>query len=115
MTDSTSLTHKKCKPCEGGQAPLIPDQYNAFLEQLKDWRVEENKRLIKEFTFKNFMEVISFVNKIAAIAESEGHHPDLNLHNWNKLTITLTTFAIGGLSENDFILAAKIDEITQTA
>jgi 4a-hydroxytetrahydrobiopterin dehydratase len=111
MHTSSPLTHKKCVPCEGGTKPLIPDQYNAFLEQLHDWKVAAEKQLEKDFTFKDFAAVMAFVNKIAAIAETEGHHPDLNIHSWNKLHITLSTHAIGGLSENDFILAAKIDEL----
>lgn len=104
------LKHKKCVPCEGGVKPLTPDEYGAFLRsELSGWIAVEEKRIEKEYKFKNFKEALAFVNKVGEIAESEGHHPDINLHNWNKVTITLWTHAIGGLSENDFIMASKID------
>ncbi len=107
---SSDLKHKKCVPCEGGVKALIPDEYNAFLErELKGWDVKDEKVLEKEYKFKDFKEALKFVNKVGGIAESEGHHPDIYLHNWNKVKISLTTHAIGGLSENDFILASKID------
>jgi len=67
------------------------------------------KRIAKDYKFKDFNEALAFVNKVGHLSEEEGHHPDINLHNWNKVTLTLTTHAIGPLSENDFILAAKID------
>lgn len=104
------LINKKCVPCEGGVRPLTPDEYGAFLRnELSGWNDVDEKSLVKEYKFKNFKEALAFVNKVGEIAESEGHHPDINLHGWNKVTVTLSTHAIGGLSENDFILASKID------
>lgn len=112
MTDqSCSLENKKCVPCEGGTPRLRPKDYQPFLATLHGWNVRDEKSLQKSMTFKNFAEALSFLNRVSALAEDEGHHPDLNLHGWNKLDITLSTHAIGGLSENDFILAAKIDRL----
>lgn len=107
----TSLTQKHCKPCEGGIAPLTPDEYGTYLRtQLHDWVAVDEKAIQKEYRFKNFAQAIVFINDVARLAESEGHHPDILLYNWNKVRLTLSTHAIGGLSENDFILASKIDE-----
>jgi 4a-hydroxytetrahydrobiopterin dehydratase len=109
----TSLLDQKCKPCEGGVDPLKPDEFSVYLDSVKEWQViEQNKKIQKEFTFKNFKQVLDVVNKIGEVAESEGHHPDLNIHDFKKLTVTLWTHAIGGLSINDFIVAAKIDRLT---
>src|SRR5579859_4522454 len=100
------IKQKKCKPCEGGVKPLTPDEYGAFLRQeLSGWRDKDEKMIEKEYAFKDFAEALAFINRIGKIAEEEGHHPDIYLHNWNKVKITLSTHAIGGLSENDFILA----------
>ncbi len=105
------LKDKKCVPCEGGMLALPPAGVEHFRSQINSaWRVLDNKKLERLFTFKDFKEAISFMNQVAAIAESEGHHPDIFI-NYNKLTLTLWTHAIGGLSENDFILASKIDAI----
>src|SRR5258708_34367647 len=107
-----NLVNKHCKPCEGGVKPLTPDEYSAYVRtQLHGWTVQDEKVLNKEYTFKNFKGALNFVNKVGEIAEIEGHHPDINLHEWNKVTLSLTTHAIGGLSENDFILAAKVDPL----
>lgn len=107
---ASDLKNKRCVPCEGGVKPLTPDEYQAFLRQeLTGWADVEAKSIMKEYKFKNFKEALDFINHIGEIAESEGHHPDINLHDWNKVTLTLSTHAIGGLSENDFILASKID------
>ncbi len=104
------LKHKKCVPCEGGVKPLTPDEYGAYLRTELDGWVDVNKKKIeKEYKFKNFKEALAFVNKVGELAESEGHHPDIYLFSWNKVKLTLSTHAIGGLSENDFILASKID------
>jgi 4a-hydroxytetrahydrobiopterin dehydratase len=106
----SDLKQKKCVPCEGGVAPLTPDEYAAFLRnELKDWIAVDEKKIEKDYKFKTFKEALDFVNKVGALAESEGHHPDIYLHDWNKVKLTLSTHAIGGLSENDFILASKID------
>ena len=110
-----SLLDKKCKPCEGGMPSLKPEEFQPMLQEISGWTVVDNKQLEKEYKFKNFKQAIEFINKIAPVAESEGHHPDILLHGWNKVKIMLSTHAIGGLSENDFILAAKIDNVLSTA
>jgi 4a-hydroxytetrahydrobiopterin dehydratase len=108
----TELARKKCVPCEGGVPPLTYDAANKLLAQLdKEWMVIDDAHLLtKHFSFKDFKETMHFVNKVADIAEEEGHHPDMTV-TYGGVTIELMTHAIGGLSENDFILAAKIDEI----
>lgn len=104
------LRKRHCKPCEGGTPPLTPKEAAAYLEQLADgWELHEGK-LRRRFTFPDFKETMVFVNKVADIAEKEGHHPDLRV-SYGKVLIELWTHTIKGLSENDFILAAKIDEI----
>ena len=105
------LSQKKCVPCEGGEMPLGEDSAKE-LKKLIDpaWELEA-KKINREFVFKDFKEAIAFVNKVAEIAESEGHHPDINIHAYKKVDIDLSTHAIGGLSGNDFILAAKIDKL----
>ena len=110
ISSEVPLTHQKCVPCEGGTKPLTRFEFQIYLDSVKDWQViNDEKAIQKELTLKNFKEVVKFINQIAEIAESEGHHPDLSLHDYKKLTITISTHAIGGLSINDFILAAKID------
>jgi len=104
-----NLTEKKCKPCEGGMLPLTEEQANDLLKQIPTWTIKQG-HVFKQFQFKNFKESISFVNKVAGIAEQEGHHPNIAI-NFKKVDIELWTHAINGLSENDFILPAKIDEI----
>ncbi|MDB5225491.1 MAG: Pterin 4 alpha carbinolamine dehydratase [Candidatus Adlerbacteria bacterium] len=106
------LHKRKCKPCEGGVAPLIPEKSAELLKELDpSWMLIDGGRILATtYTFKDFVETINFVNKIAVVAEEEGHHPDLTI-SYNTLSIELMTHAIGGLSENDFILAAKIDEL----
>ena len=103
------LASKSCRPCEGGEPPLPDEQVRVLLLQLDKWtRVEDS--IQKHFRFKDFSQSMTFVNHVAEIAEREGHHPDITIR-WNRVMISLTTHAIGGLSENDFILAAKIDRI----
>ena len=92
--------------------PLTRAQFEKYLPQVPSWTVVEDKKIEKDFKFKDFKEALSFVNRVGAIAEKENHHPDINLHNWNKVKITLSTHAIKGLSDNDFIMAAKIDLLT---
>jgi 4a-hydroxytetrahydrobiopterin dehydratase len=107
------LDQKHCVPCEGGVLPLTSEEIQPFMKQVNGWiAISNNMAIEKQFVFKNFKEALAFVNAAGAIAEEEGHHPDLHLQNWNKVTVTLSTHAIGGLSENDFILAAKIDKIS---
>jgi 4a-hydroxytetrahydrobiopterin dehydratase len=107
----SDLLSKKCIPCEGGTAPLTPEEVATYMQQVSDWRVsEDNKVISKQFKFKDFAEALTFTNQIGAIAEEEGHHPDLML-GWGKVGVSLTTHEADGLSENDFILAAKIDAL----
>ena len=106
----TSLKDKTCVPCEGGVRPFSNDESEAHMKEISNrWKLFD-KKIIAEFTFKNFREAVGFVNRVAELAEQEGHHPDIEVH-YNKVKLILWTHAIGGLSENDFILAAKIDEI----
>lgn len=113
------LLKKKCVPCEGGAKPLTPEEIGKLMTQVPDWQLSEDPssnlqkfgmgaKISKEFKFKDFIGAINFVDKIAGIAEEEGHHPDIHI-NYNKVLFELSTHAIGGLSENDFIMAAKID------
>lgn len=96
-------------PCEGGTKPLTSKQISEYSQALTGWKIAKERELRKEYQFKDFAQALAFVDTVGEIAESEGHHPDINLFNWNKVEITLSTHAIGGLSTNDFILAAKID------
>jgi 4a-hydroxytetrahydrobiopterin dehydratase len=105
------LAQKKCVPCEGGVKPLKGETVKKLLSQLETgWKVVHEDHLEREFKFKNFKDALSFVNKVGAIAEKEQHHPNIEL-TWGYVKIRLWTHAIGGLSDNDFILAAKIDEL----
>lgn|SRR3989338_2328017 len=107
-----SLDQKHCVPCEGGVAPLAGEELNNYLKAVPNWQLDGDKKKIRrEFTFKNFKDALAFINKVGAIAEDEQHHPDIFLHDYKLVTINLWTHAIGGLSENDFILAAKIDNL----
>ena len=103
------LTKKKCVPCEAGTPSLDETKINEFLEQIPTWTLRSG-HLYKKFKFKNFLEAMKFINSIAEVAEKEGHHPDFCVH-YNKVEIELWTHAINGLSENDFIVAAKIDKL----
>jgi 4a-hydroxytetrahydrobiopterin dehydratase len=106
------LAQKKCRPCEGGVEPYSLEESKAQLTKLQGWRLTDDaKRIRKEWTAKNFMAALDFFNRIAAVAETDGHHPDLHLESYRKVAVELWTHAIGGLSENDFILAAKIDRL----
>ena len=90
-------------------APFLEKEAERYLSQVSEWKLDSNaKKISKEFTFKNFLEAMHFVEEVAKIAESEGHHPDIFIH-YNKVILTLWTHAIGGLSENDFIVAAKVN------
>lgn len=103
------LVDKKCVPCEGGMPPLTQEEAEKLHREVSDWKLEDTS-LSKEFSFKDFDKAMDFVNVVADKAEIEGHHPDIDIR-YNKVLLTLTTHAIGGLSENDFILAAKINSI----
>ncbi|NIQ02422.1 MAG: 4a-hydroxytetrahydrobiopterin dehydratase [Nitrospinaceae bacterium] len=105
------LTKKKCAPCEGGVEPLKGDAVQEYLQQLnRSWEVVDDYMIRCGFTFKNFKEAMAFADRVGEIAESEGHHPDLHV-SYGKVTVDLTTHAINGLSENDFILAAKVETL----
>ena len=104
-----NLTQKKCVPCEAGTPPLEEEKVNELLKEISGWTLK-NSHLFKTFKFRDFKEAMKFVNSVADIAESEGHHPDFCVH-YSKVEIEIWTHAISGLSENDFILAAKIDEV----
>ncbi len=104
------LSQKKCVPCEGGTPPLTREQIEPYLPQVPRWELIENKMIRKKFKFKDFKEAMAFVNKVAGLAEEEGHHPDIHV-SWNKVTLELSTHAIKGLSGNDFIVAAKIEKL----
>ncbi len=107
---STNLTQKHCVPCEGGTKPLTQEEVAPYLQAIPHWTVDdEGKKIKRTFVFKDFMEAVDFINRIADIAEKEGHHPDLKLFNYKKVSVILSTHAINGLSTNDFILAAKTD------
>jgi 4a-hydroxytetrahydrobiopterin dehydratase len=107
------LIRKSCAPCEGGTPPLSPDEAREQLDQVEGWSlVNDGKRIRRSWTVKNFMAGIRFFNRVAALAEEEGHHPDLHLEGYRQVAVELWTHAIGGLSENDFILAAKINELS---
>ncbi len=106
---STDLTGKKCVPCEGGTKPLTEGEFARYLRAVPAWNTPDDLSITKDFKFKDFAEALQFVNQVGEIAQHEDHHPDIFLHNWNKVKITLSTHAIKGLSINDFIVAAKID------
>ncbi|PQO32573.1 4a-hydroxytetrahydrobiopterin dehydratase [Bremerella cremea] len=106
------LTQKKCKPCEGGVDPCTLNEATDQLVNLNGWYLtHDGQRIRKDWTVKNFMAGMNFFNKVAEIAEEDGHHPDLHIAGYRNVSIELWTHAIGGLSENDFILAAKIDAV----
>jgi 4a-hydroxytetrahydrobiopterin dehydratase len=106
------LTGKKCAPCEGGVAKYSLDEARAQLGTLDGWRLTHGgERIRRDWVVKNFMSGIDFFKRVADVAEAEGHHPDLHLEGYRNVGIELYTHAIGGLSENDFILAAKIDRL----
>ncbi len=108
------LLKKKCVPCEGGVIPFDISEIHKYQKKVDGWDVLENDKqkffLEKNFKFKNFIESQNFINKVGIISEEEGHHPDITF-GWGYAKIHISTHAIEGLSENDFILAAKIDKI----
>ena len=110
----SDLTKKKCVPCEGGVIPFDITEIHKYQKKVDGWDILKNEKnnyvLEKKFTFQNFLESQKFVNEVGVISEREGHHPDI-LFGWGYAKINITTHAIEGLSENDFILAAKIDKI----
>ena len=106
------LVKKKCLPCEGGVDPCSLGEANSQLEELPGWYLtHDGQRIRKDWTVKNFVAGMEFLHRVADVAEDDGHHPDVHLEGYRNLWIELWTHAIGGLSENDFILAAKIDQL----
>lgn len=105
------LKDKKCVPCEGGLPKLSPDMAQGMLAHVQGWQLQGDK-IYKSYTFKNFLQAMRFVNQMADTAEAEGHHPNFCV-NYNVVEVTIWTHAINGLSENDFILASKLDAIAQ--
>lgn len=109
-----NLTQKKCVPCEGGTEPLKGDELKKYLAMVSDWLLSVDKKSItKEFKLTDFVSALGFVNQVGILAEDEGHHPDIEIFGYNKVKIKLFTHAIGGLSVNDFIVAAKINELVK--
>ena len=104
-----TLAKSKCVPCRAGAPKLTTEQAEEMLEEVPMWTLKDNA-IEREFKFKDFREAIDFINKVAGIAEEQDHHPDICVY-YNKVRLELSTHKIGGLSENDFIMAAKIDEI----
>ena len=105
----SELANKKCVPCTVGTPPLSGDELKGFYTQLEEgWELIEEKQIKKHYRFKNFKEALAFVNDIGKMAEEEGHHPDIEL-GWGKVVVSLITHKIKGLSESDFVMAAKCD------
>jgi len=106
---ATELSRKTCVPCRGGVPPLSDHQVETLLEQVDGWQVSGGHHLEKDFRFPDFVQALAAVNRIGALAEEQGHHPDLHLA-WGRVRVEIWTHKIDGLTESDFILAAKIDE-----
>jgi 4a-hydroxytetrahydrobiopterin dehydratase len=109
-TKMTELAQRHCEPCEKGTPPLDERRTHRLLSEVPGWSVLGG-RLTRDVKVKNFREALALVNRIGDVAEAEGHHPDICIHGWNNVRIDLVTHSIGGLSENDFILAAKIGDL----
>jgi 4a-hydroxytetrahydrobiopterin dehydratase len=109
---AADLTAKRCVPCEGGMSPLTPADVQTHLAAVPGWAVTDDGKMIRrKWKFPDFVQALAFVNKAGAVAEEEQHHPELHLHGYRFVTVEVTTHAAGGLTENDFVLAAKIDRI----
>jgi 4a-hydroxytetrahydrobiopterin dehydratase len=106
----SELAKKSCVPCRGGVPPLDGKELEALAKEVPQWKVVDGHHIVRTFTFSDFKQALAFVNKAGAIAEEQGHHPDILL-GWGKAEITTWTHKINGLTESDFILAAKIDAI----
>jgi 4a-hydroxytetrahydrobiopterin dehydratase len=106
----SELAEKSCIPCRGGIPPLTAEEIRPLEAQVREWTVVNRHHLERKFTFSDFKTALDFVNKVGALAENQGHHPDILLA-WGKVGITIWTHKIDGLTESDFILAAKIDRI----
>ncbi len=104
------LSEKTCVPCRGGVPPLTAEEIEPLARQVDNWSLVDNHHIKKEFRFPDFKLALDFVNQVGAIAEEQGHHPDIDLA-WGRTGVTIWTHKIDGLSESDFILAAKIDRV----
>ena len=108
----TSLATKTCVPCRGGVPPLKGNELESLHQQVPQWKVVNQHHITRTFTFPDFKQALDFVNRVGAVAEAQGHHPDILLA-WGKAEITLWTHKIDGLTESDFIMAAKTDALTE--
>ena len=109
--DADTLTRKTCTPCRGGIPPLTPEEAREFIGGAPGWALsDDSSRISRRFEFDDFRQAMAFVNRVADLAEGEGHHPDFEIH-WNKVDLVLYTHKIRGLHENDFIMAAKINRL----
>ena len=106
----SELSSKQCVPCRGGVPPLTAEEIQPLLAQLTGWEVVQQHHLKKNYSFSNFAEALGFVNRVGEVAEEQGHHPDI-CFGWGKVEVTIWTHKIDGLTESDFILAAKIDQL----
>ena len=106
----SDLANKTCVPCRGGVPPMKGKELSEYLKQVSNWKAVNEHHLSKTFAFPDFKQALAFVNKVGAIAEEQGHHPDIFL-TWGKAEVTTWTHKIDGLTESDFILAAKIDQL----
>lgn len=107
-----NFSSKKCKPCEGGLEPFSVQQSQENISAFPDWVLSEDGKYIEvSYVMKDFLSAVEFINEVAKVAEEEDHHPDLYLTGYRNLKIILSTHAIGGLSENDFIVASKIEQL----
>lgn len=104
------LAERQCVPCRGGAPPLAGKEIEILLAQLDGWQVAKQHHLLKTYSFKNFRESLEFVNRVGELAEAQGHHPDI-CFGWGKAEVTIWTHKIDGLTESDFVLAAKIDKL----
>ena len=112
MTTATELTRKHCVSCETGAKALTADEVKGLLKSVPDWKLSsDGKRIRREWRVRDFVTGLDFFHRVGQIAEAEDHHPDLHLAGYRNVTIEISTHAVGGLTENDFILAAKIDQL----
>jgi len=112
IATANELTQKHCLPCEGGVPALRPDQVRELLPALPGWKLTpDSQRIRREWRVKDFLTALDFFERVGRLAEDEGHHPDLHLVGYRNVAIEIWTHAVGGLTENDFILAAKIDKL----
>ena len=106
----TELATRRCVPCRGGVPPLKGTELDELSRQVPEWEVVDEHHLKREFRFNNFREALDFVNRVGALAEEQAHHPDIEL-GWGRVGVTIFTHKIDGLTESDFILAAKVDRL----